>query len=70
MGEDLTMGLEDVYTEWGFDEGEEDSVYAEVRAAVANTDDPTMPINTIRVWVLGGLGSIVLSGVNQVGFQS
>jgi hypothetical protein len=40
--------VEDMYTEWGFDEGEEDSVYAEVRAAVANTDDPSMPVNTLR----------------------
>lgn len=58
--------VDDVYTEYGFDEGEEDSVYAEVRAAVSNTDDPTMPVNTIRVWVLGSLGSILLSSVNQV----
>lgn len=58
-------GDAEVYTDWGFDEGEEDSVYAEVRAAVANTDDPTMPTNTLRVWVLGLLGSILLSGVNQ-----
>lgn len=55
----------EVYSDWGFDEGEEDSVYAEVRAAVANTDDSSMPTNTLRVWVLGILGSCVLAGVNQ-----
>lgn len=32
---------------------EEDSPYPEVRAAVANTDDPEMPSNTLRVWVIG-----------------
>ncbi|CDZ98406.1 Sexual differentiation process protein ISP4 [Phaffia rhodozyma] len=56
---------DDVYTDYGFGEGEEDSVYAEVRAAVSNTDDPTMPVNTIRVWLLGSVGCVVLSGINQ-----
>lgn len=56
----------DVWSEWGFDEGEEDSVYAEVRAAVSNTDDPTMPVNTLRMWLLGLAGSVLLAGVNQV----
>lgn len=56
----------DVFTEWGFEEGVEDSVYAEVRAAVSNTDDPTLPVNTLRMWVLGLGGSVVLGGVNQV----
>jgi hypothetical protein len=27
---------------------EEDSPYPEVRSAVANTDDPDMPVNTLR----------------------
>jgi hypothetical protein len=33
----------------------------------SNQDDPTIPTNTLRVWVLGILGSITLAGVNQVG---
>ncbi|KAH8110875.1 OPT oligopeptide transporter [Phellopilus nigrolimitatus] len=32
---------------------EDDSPYPEVRSAVANTDDPTMPVSTIRSWVIG-----------------
>lgn len=32
---------------------EDDSPYPEVRSAVANTDDPEMPVNTLRAWVLG-----------------
>ncbi|KAF7977555.1 hypothetical protein HWV62_3348 [Athelia sp. TMB] len=44
---------------------EEDSPYPEVRSAVANFDDDTMPASTIRAWVLGIIGAIVLPGVNQ-----
>ena len=44
---------------------EDDSPYLEVRSAVANTDDPTMPVNTLRVWVIGLLWSIILPGMNQ-----
>lgn len=42
-----------------------DSPYAEVRAAVANTDDPNMPVNTFRMWFLGLLFTILISGMNQ-----
>ncbi|KAI3624975.1 hypothetical protein CBS9595_000336 [Malassezia furfur] len=44
---------------------EEDSPYIEVRAAVSNVDDPTMPVNTFRAWFLGTISSIVVPGVNQ-----
>lgn len=33
--------------------GEEDSPYPEVRASVANTDDPDMPTLTFRMWFVG-----------------
>ncbi|KAG9042760.1 hypothetical protein FS837_010406 [Tulasnella sp. UAMH 9824] len=33
--------------------GEEDSPYPEVRASVANTDDPDMPTLTFRMWLIG-----------------
>ncbi|KAG8911432.1 hypothetical protein FRC00_006510, partial [Tulasnella sp. 408] len=33
--------------------GEEDSPYPEVRASVANTDDPDMPTLTFRMWFIG-----------------
>lgn len=44
---------------------EEDSPYPEVRSAVANTDDPDMPANTIRVWILGMVMAIIIPGLNQ-----
>lgn len=44
---------------------EEDSPYTEVRATVSNVDDPTMPINTFRAWLLGLITVIVVPGLNQ-----
>jgi hypothetical protein len=32
---------------------EDDSPYPEVRSAVANTDDPSIPASSLRAWVLG-----------------
>ncbi len=39
---------------------EDDSPYPEVRSAVANTDDPDIPVGTIRAWVLGLIFAIIL----------
>ncbi|KAF8324264.1 uncharacterized protein EI90DRAFT_3146892 [Cantharellus anzutake] len=47
---------------------EDDSPYPEVRSAVANTDDPDMPVSTIRVWFLGMLMAIIIPGLNQFFF--
>ena len=44
---------------------EDESPYAEVRSAVANTDDPTMLSSTLRAWVVGLIWAIILSGTNQ-----
>jgi OPT oligopeptide transporter protein len=44
---------------------EDESPYPEVRSAVANTDDPTMPSSTIRAWVVGLIWTVLISGVNQ-----
>ena len=44
---------------------EDESPYPEVRAAVANTDDPMMPTSTLRAWVIGLIWAILLPGVNQ-----
>ncbi|KAI0257320.1 OPT-domain-containing protein [Lactifluus subvellereus] len=44
----------------------QDSPYPEVRAAVANTDDPTMPVNTFRVWFIGLLFAMILPAFNTV----
>src|ERR1700753_1641355 len=43
---------------------EDDSPYPQVRAAVPNTDDPSMPVNTFRVWFLGLLTAIIFPGLN------
>ncbi|PPQ71007.1 hypothetical protein CVT26_014269 [Gymnopilus dilepis] len=45
---------------------DDESPYPEVRAAVASIDDPTMPVNTFRMWFLGILFSLITSGFNQI----
>jgi len=45
---------------------DDDSPYAEVRCSVANTDDPSMPVNTFRMWFLGLFYTILISGLNQI----
>lgn len=47
---------------------EDDSPYPEVRSAVANTDDPDIPVSTIRSWTLGLTWAILISGLNQFFF--
>jgi OPT family small oligopeptide transporter len=47
---------------------EDDSPYPEVRSAVANTDDPEIPSNTLRAWVIGLIWSIIIPGMNQFFF--
>lgn len=47
-------------------EFDDESPYPEVRAAVSSIDDPLMPVNTFRMWFLGILVSILVSGINQV----
>ncbi|CDK24229.1 unnamed protein product [Kuraishia capsulata CBS 1993] len=43
---------------------EDDSPYPEVRAAVLSSDDPTIPQNTWRMWVLGMIMTTIGSGMN------
>ena len=45
---------------------EDESPYPEVRAAVANTDDPTMPVSTLRAWIIGLIWAVLIPGVNQL----
>ncbi|KAH9050471.1 OPT-domain-containing protein [Lactarius hengduanensis] len=45
---------------------QETSPYPEVRAAVANTDDPDMIVNTFRVWFIGMLFAIIVPAFNTV----
>ncbi|PPQ95763.1 LOW QUALITY PROTEIN: hypothetical protein CVT26_015850 [Gymnopilus dilepis] len=47
---------------------DDESPYPEVRSAVANTDDPNMPVTTFRTWVIGLAWAIVIPGLNQFFF--
>ncbi|KAJ7759494.1 hypothetical protein B0H16DRAFT_592751 [Mycena metata] len=47
---------------------DDDSPYPEVRSAVANTDDPAIPVATLRAWTLGILWAILIPGLNQFFF--
>ncbi|KAI0044897.1 OPT oligopeptide transporter [Auriscalpium vulgare] len=47
---------------------EDESPYPEVRSAVANTDDPSMPASTLRTWVMGICWAILIPGLNQFYF--
>ncbi|KZT06289.1 OPT oligopeptide transporter [Laetiporus sulphureus 93-53] len=47
------------------EEFNDESPYAEVRAAVSNIDDPLMPVNTFRMWFLGIVLSFILAGLNH-----
>lgn len=42
------------------------SPYAEVRAVVDCTDDPSLPVATIRAWIIGLFFVVILAFVNQL----
>ncbi|KAG0345341.1 hypothetical protein BG005_001332 [Podila minutissima] len=44
---------------------DDNSPIEEVRVTVANTDDPSMPCNTFRMWFLGLMFTAIISFVNQ-----
>ncbi|KAJ3574619.1 hypothetical protein NP233_g1653 [Leucocoprinus birnbaumii] len=44
---------------------DDESPYPEVRAAVSSVDDPEMPVNTFRMWFIGIVATILVSGLNQ-----
>lgn len=58
------MGTLEVDTRKDFDEDEESPI-EEVRLTVTNTDDPTLPVWTFRMWFLGLLSCVMLSFLNQ-----
>ncbi|KAG0017893.1 hypothetical protein BGZ81_010480 [Podila clonocystis] len=47
------------------EEEEDNSPIEEVRVTVSNTDDPSMPYNTFRMWFLGLMFTAIVSFVNQ-----
>ncbi|KAG0042114.1 hypothetical protein BGZ83_000883 [Gryganskiella cystojenkinii] len=46
-------------------EEEDNSPIEEVRVTISNTDDPSLPYNTFRMWFLGLLWTAIISFVNQ-----
>ena len=47
------------------DYGGNESPFPEVRAVVPAVDDPAIPINTLRMWVLGFVFTMLGAGINQ-----
>jgi hypothetical protein len=43
----------------------QNSPYAEVRAVVDNHDDPNLPANTFRSWVIGTIFVVACGFINQ-----
>ncbi|KAF5196052.1 Oligopeptide transporter [Thalictrum thalictroides] len=58
------MEIEEVIEENG-EEEEEECPIEEVRLTVKNTDDPSLPVWTFRMWFLGIISCILLSFINQ-----
>ncbi|KAH6718357.1 OPT oligopeptide transporter protein-domain-containing protein [Leptodontidium sp. MPI-SDFR-AT-0119] len=56
-----TVTRDEVIGDYNADE----SPFAEVRAVASGTDDPDTPVNTLRMWLLGFLFTILGSGINQ-----
>jgi hypothetical protein len=42
-----------------------DSPYQEVKAVVDNTNDPELPVNTLRAWILGITFAVLRTGIDQ-----
>ncbi|KAG2148954.1 OPT oligopeptide transporter [Suillus clintonianus] len=47
---------------------EDDSPYPEVRSAVSNTDDMSIPTSTLRAWAMGFFWVLIIPGLNQFYF--
>jgi OPT family small oligopeptide transporter len=48
-----------------FTDFDDESPYPEVRAAVASIDDPSIPVNTFRMWTMGIFFTVGVSILNQ-----
>lgn len=57
------LAIEEIDKEYSIDS--DNSPFAEVRANVPNTDDPDMPVSTLRAWVIGVVFTMLGSGINQ-----
>ncbi|KAK3829189.1 MAG: OPT family small oligopeptide transporter [Benniella sp.] len=56
--------VQDIPADYDLQE-DDDSPIEEVRVTISNTDDPSMPCNTFRMWFLGLLFTAIISFINQ-----
>ncbi|KAF9358915.1 hypothetical protein BGX34_008650 [Mortierella sp. NVP85] len=56
--------VQDISADYDLQE-DDDSPIEEVRVTISNTDDPSMPCNTFRMWFLGLLFTAIISFINQ-----
>jgi hypothetical protein len=64
--QELEVDIQNVLQDGEIKDLDEDtSPYPEVRAVVPEVDDPNMPVNTLRMWILGIIWVFVGAGVNQ-----
>ncbi|KAI9708754.1 MAG: hypothetical protein M1820_003709 [Bogoriella megaspora] len=47
------------------DDAADTSPYPEVRAVVPEVDDPSIPVNTLRMWIIGIIFAMLGSGINS-----
>lgn len=62
---DTVKSVEDGLKEKTVEELADECPIKQVELTVPKTDDPTMPIMTFRMWVLGVISCVLLSFVNQ-----
>ncbi|KAF8259053.1 hypothetical protein EI94DRAFT_1707431 [Lactarius quietus] len=64
LGTSLMGVITDNYDDPNFDSTtiiiEDESPHPEVQSAVANIDEPTMPVSTLRAWVLGVIWAVLI----------
>ena len=65
--QEIEVDVDKVLHETGIKDIEEDtSPYPEVRAVVPETDDTALPVNTLRMWILGVIWTILGAGVGCI----
>ncbi|EOD46007.1 putative small oligopeptide opt family protein [Neofusicoccum parvum UCRNP2] len=65
--QELEVDIAEALNEGGkeFDLDADHSPYPEVRAVVPEVDDPAIPVNTLRMWIIGFAFTMIGSGVNN-----
>ncbi|TGO70899.1 hypothetical protein BELL_0649g00070 [Botrytis elliptica] len=64
--QELEVDVGKILNDEGLDDIEGDtSPYPEVRAVVPDVDDQAIPVNTLRMWILGFAFTMIGAGINQ-----